>query len=325
MPKHLPDSDFRARRTVLIREDFAYAPKPAPPSSDHIDKATWDSIVTLPDDVAVRTTNYHGTTIRQLHDLWDAWVECFGEKQDCMFPVLLDAGDDFQAATYNALTGFYRLSVAALRSALELTAIGAWAQVCGKRKEFRSWRAGKSPLSFGQACDGLSGATTPLRAHLRATVKDSLFDQRNSTTKAVSPEGYTAAFRSSRIHVPDTPIGDMRESNGPIYVGSAFKHVAWMHFETLGLCFVLLLIARPKERLPEPAVKLFHDVKRVKSRVTRAAFETSVSGCGTVVTNLCRGVISACPALHTQPPAADFPLSPSSRAAATTEPSVKCG
>ena len=60
-----------------------------------------------------------------------------------MFPVMLEAGDDFQAATYTALTGFYRLSVAALRSALELTAIGAWSQVCRKQKEFRSWRSGR--------------------------------------------------------------------------------------------------------------------------------------------------------------------------------------
>ena len=65
----------------------------------------------------------------------------------------------------------------------------------------------------------------------------------------------------------------MRKSNGPIYVKSAFNHVAWMQFETLGLCVVLLLIARPKRRLPQPAIELFRDVKRVKSRVTRAAFE----------------------------------------------------
>ena len=94
MPKLLPLTDVRARRTVLTRRDFGYAPKPASPPSDLIDKATWDSIVnTLPDDVAVRTTNYHGTTIRQLHDLWGAWIECVGEKQDCMSLVMLDAGD----------------------------------------------------------------------------------------------------------------------------------------------------------------------------------------------------------------------------------------
>jgi hypothetical protein len=273
MPSFLPETDFRARRTVLIREDFAYAPKPAPPPSDLIDKATWDSIVTLPDDVAVRSTNYHGTTVRQLHDLWEAWVDCYGEKQDCMFPVLLDAGDDFQAATYNVLTGFYRLSVAALRSALELTTIGTWAQVCGKQKEFRSWRSGKFPLSFGQACDGLCGSTSVLRDHLQATVNDSLFDQKTPPNEggfARRTFGALSEFSHSR---PGYSDGDMRESNGPIYVGSLFNHVAWMQFETLGLCFVLLLIARPKQPLSEPVIELFRDGERLKSRVTRAVFE----------------------------------------------------
>jgi len=273
MPKFLPLTDFRARRTVLTRRDFGYAPKPAPRPSDIIDEATWDSIVRLPDDVAVRTSNYHGTTIKQLDDLWGAWVDCYGEVQDCIFPVMLDAGDDFQAATYSALTGFYRLSVAALRSALELTAIGAWAQVCRKEKEFRSWRAGKSSLSFGQACDGLSGATTPLRGHLRATVNDSLFDQRNSTAEGGFARRIYSGISEFSHSRPGHADSDMRESNGPIYVRSAFNHVAWMQFEALGLCFVLLLIARPKRCLPEHAVELFGDVKRVRSKVTRAAFQ----------------------------------------------------
>jgi hypothetical protein len=72
---------------------------------------------------------------------------------------------------------------------------------------------------------------------------------------------------------PGYSDGDMRESNGPIYVGSAFRHVAWMQFETLGLCFVLLLVARPEQRLPDPAIELFGDPERVKSSVTRASFE----------------------------------------------------
>ena len=273
MPSFLPDSDFRARRTVLTRSDFAYAPKPAPPPSDLIDKGTWNSIVTLPDDVAVRTTNYHGTMIQQLHDLWGAWAECYGEKQDFIFPVMLDAGDDFQAATYNAMTGFYRLSVAALRSALELTAIGAWAQVCGKHTEFSSWRSGKLSLSFGHACDGLYGSTSTLRDHLRATVNDGLFDQKVQGDEGGFARrifGGISNFTHSR---PGHADGDMRESNGPIYVGSAFKHVAWMQFETMGLCFVLLLIARPKQDLPKTVVELFADVNRLQSKVTRAAFE----------------------------------------------------
>lgn len=62
-------------------------------------------------------------------------------------------------------------------------------------------------------------------------------------------------------------------SNGPIYVKSAFDHVSWMQFEAIGLCFVLLLLARPRTKFSPPIHKLFADVKRLKSRVTRAAFE----------------------------------------------------
>jgi hypothetical protein len=280
MPKLLPLTDFRARPNVLTRRDFGYAPKPAPPPSDLIDKATWDSIVTLPDDVAVRTTNYHGTTIRQLHDLWGAWIDCYGDVQDCMFPVMLDAGDDFQAATYTALTGFYRLSVAALRSVLELIGIGAWAQVCGKQKEFRSWRSGKLPLSFGQACDALSSATGVLRAHLQKTVNDNLFDQRNTRDEGGFARRIYSGISEFSHSRPGHADGDIRDSNGPIYVGSAFKHVAWMQFETLGLCFVLVLLARPKQVLPEPAIELLHDMGRMKSRVTRAAFEFLYAAAG---------------------------------------------
>src|SRR5271156_279283 len=84
MPKLLPDDDFRAKRVVLTREDFAYAPKLSSPPSDVICSATWESIVTLPDDVAVRTSNYHGTALRQLNDLWGAWIESPGSTQDSL-------------------------------------------------------------------------------------------------------------------------------------------------------------------------------------------------------------------------------------------------
>ena len=81
------------------------------------------------------------------------------------------------------------------------------------------------------------------------------------------------AFPSSRIHVPDTPIATCARATGRSHVASAFKHVTWMQFETLGFCFVLLRIARPKQCLPEVAVELFDDLNRVRSRVTRAAFQ----------------------------------------------------
>jgi hypothetical protein len=273
MAKRLPDSDFRARRVVLTRGDFAYAPKPEPRPSDIISRSTWESIVTLPDDVAVRTSNHHGNTLKQLDDLWGAWVESYGEVHDCLFSVMLDAGDDFQSATYAALTGFYRLSITALRSALELTTIGTWAQVCGKDAEYREWRTGKATLSFGQACDGLIAQTSILREHLRGIVEDSLFDQRTPTSEAgFARRIYDGVSNFSHAR-PGHSDGDTRSSNGPIYVRSAFDHASWMQFEVIGLCFILFLIARPEAAIPQPALHLFNDVKRLRSRVTRAAFE----------------------------------------------------
>lgn len=278
MPKPLPMTDFRARRIVLTRDDFAYAPNPAPKPSDVIGKPSWQSIVTLPDDVAVRTSNYHGTALRQLNDLWGAWVECFGDDHDFMFSVMLDAGDDFQAALYANLTGFYRLSVTALRSALELSAIGTWAQVCGKKKEFNNWRGGKMPLSFGQACDGLYGATKSLSDHLKQVVDDGLFQQRTQTTEGGFLRRIFEGLSNFTHSRPGYADGDIRTSNGPIYVQSAFNHVSWMEFETIGACFVLLLLSRPKQKLPKPVIELFDDVSRLKSRVTRAAFQFLYAG-----------------------------------------------
>ena len=256
-----------------MRSDFAYAPGRASRASDLIDKPSWQSITTLPDDVAIRTSNYHGTTLRQLDNLWGAWVECFGKPGDCMFPVMLDAGDDFQATTYNALVGYYRLSISALRSALELVTVGTWAELCGKSKEFGDWREGKGIASFGLACDGLISATNNLRVHLKAVVNDSLFDQKTASSEGGFARRIYDGISDFSHSRPGSTDGDMRDSNGPIYVHSAFRHVSWLQFETMGLCFVLLLLARPKTSLPAPALDLFADANRLKSRVIHASFE----------------------------------------------------
>lgn len=273
MPKSLPSKDFRAKRIVLTRSDFAYAPKPVPPASDVVDKPTWQSIVTLPDDVAVRTSNYHGTKLKQLNDLWGAWVESYGSQKDDLFFTMLDAADDFQAATYTVMTGYYRLSITALRSALELTTIGTWAQICGKGAELRQWKNGEKEISFGRACDGLSGATDVLRTHLRTVENDSLFDQKTTVSEGgVARRIYSGVSNFSHSR-PGSTDGDMRRSNGPIYVRSAFEHVAWIQTEIIGFCFVLLLLARPKLKVPLEFKELFEDPTSVRSRVTRAAFE----------------------------------------------------
>ena len=86
MPRSLDPSDFRAVRIVLEPSDFALGDDiPEPPPSDLIDKDTWLSMMTLPDDVAIRTSNYHGTALEKLHDIWGALVETVSvENQDAL-------------------------------------------------------------------------------------------------------------------------------------------------------------------------------------------------------------------------------------------------
>jgi hypothetical protein len=63
------------------------------------------------------------------------------------------------------------------------------------------------------------------------------------------------------------------KSNGPIYVRGAFNHSAWIQTEIIGLLFVISLIARPKTRFNHIVQDLLVDVSKIKSRVTRAAFQ----------------------------------------------------
>ena len=164
-----------------------------------------------------------------------------------------------------------------MRSVLELIAIGCWAEVCGKKKEFRDWRKGKLQLSIGVACDGLIAGAVSLESHLKSTVNDTLFAQKNSAAKGIAMQGGylrrifsgLSEFAHSRPNYNDS---NFRGSNGPIYVKSAFNHVAWIHFETIAIAYVLALIARPKMRILPAFQELFADTKRVRSRVAREAF-----------------------------------------------------
>jgi len=226
----------------------------------------------LPDDVAIRTSNHHGTTLQQLHDLWGAWIESCDGTEDFLSPAMLDAGDDFQASTYAALTGFYRLSVSALRSALEIMTIAAWLKLADRKADYRAWRNGEKTLSFGQACDGLISATAGLHKALRRSVKDSLFDQRTPSAEGGFARRIYGGMSEFAHSKPGYSDGDLRQSNGPIYIRLAFEHVSWIQFETVGLCFVLLLLTRPKAKLPAPLLELFEDTKRLRSRVTRESF-----------------------------------------------------
>jgi len=217
MSKALPLTDFRAVRVVLEPEEFAMGPKTERPPSDIIDKDSWHGIMNLPDDVAIRTSNHNGSTIRDVYALSGAWLESIGEDNDSLSETMIDTIDEFQSITFNSLHGFYRQAIASLRNALELVAVGAYCQTCNKQHEFSKWRKGQIEIPFGSSCDGLDRtvATKSLNSFLIETVNDSITGRKSTN----SPGGWARRLYSELSDYthsrPTFTNADLWASNGP--------------------------------------------------------------------------------------------------------------
>jgi hypothetical protein len=106
-------------------EVFLLASGPRPGPTDLVAEDVWNGIIHLPDDVAITTSNHHGSQLATLYLLWGDLLEAIGDEQDELFAGMLDAVDCFQASTFDSLHGYYRSALSNLRSALELAAIGS--------------------------------------------------------------------------------------------------------------------------------------------------------------------------------------------------------
>jgi hypothetical protein len=261
LPRSLDLSDFRGVRVVLEPSDFALGDDiPEPPPSDLIDKGTWLSLMTLPDDVAIRTSSYHGTAVKKMHDTWGALVQAVAtDNQDALDAALLDAADDFQGAVFNAFCGFYRLSFTSLRSVVKLITIGTDALISGNVSNFEQWRAGQLTITFDAACSGInrSSRLQALRGHLRAKLSDSLFDPKEPTRNG----GWARRLYSALSNYSHSRLGhtdaDARQSNGPIYVPKTFVQTIRMHIEVAAFAFIMVKLARPAFALPEGGEEVF--------------------------------------------------------------------
>jgi hypothetical protein len=143
--------DFRSKRIKLPREVFAYAPGPERDPSDLIDERTWRGVVFLPDDVSVRTSDHHGELLRAAHDVWGHWTGLVLDVQslvvaardDPLALACLVVTDELQASIYAVLTGFYRQSIAGLRSALDAIVAGAYFRALPNPDKFAQWADGQ--------------------------------------------------------------------------------------------------------------------------------------------------------------------------------------
>ena len=154
MPKLLPLKDFRARRRVLTKEDFALPGIDISPQ-DPINRKTWERLTTLPTDVAIQTSDHNGTRLKNLYFLWGAWIEAIaipieGEPYppDMMCAPMLNAAEEFDAALFSLLHGFYRPSIGCARNALELVAIACDSESLKLREQFGAWQDGTKEFGF---------------------------------------------------------------------------------------------------------------------------------------------------------------------------------
>jgi hypothetical protein len=245
MPKDTRSIDFRTTRTSLPDEAFALVSGPRPGPTDLVTEDVWNGIMHLPDDVAITTSNHHGSQLSALYALWGDWIESIGDEQDELFGGMLDAADCFQASTFDLLHGYYRSALANLRSAIELVASGSLGNLSPNDRDYLRWKQQKiGSLPFASCLRKLRGAT-------KAPVRASIF----------KPDGWMnslynklSAYTHSR---PDASDGEMWRSNGPIYVAAAANLVFELQMSTYAACYVLTKIGRPGFALPKISEFLF--------------------------------------------------------------------
>ncbi len=226
--KPLPASDFRAKRLMLEGKDFAVASGRYPGPTNLIQEDTWKSIVALPDDVSIRTSDKYGSQLEQMWEYWGIWgrvvlgVQALSSDptESPTAVAACDAADEFQAATYCALVGYYRVAFSCLRNVLEQMTIAARLAISNDSNCFTDWRNGEDRIGFGWAADTLpkSPVVVALERHLKATTADSLFAQ--------APKGLARRLFVQLSKYTHGAAGftdaDSRESNGPIFVAETF-------------------------------------------------------------------------------------------------------
>lgn len=279
MPRKLPTTDFRAVRVVLEADDFAYAPgDPDPPPTDLVDEKTWGELFWLPDTVAYFTSNDHGRDLRFMSKLW---AECISqlspEIQDEISCGIMSASDEFQAATFNALGGYYRVAIDCLRSALESITITTYCQTRGAKKEFKKWQSGNLEIGFGGACDKLIGAqcTQGLNKLLVARCGMGLFDQRQEGKQGGWVRQLYSGLSDYSHCRPAYQAADMwGGSNGPIYEKEAFKWTYRLWLQTIGTCLILVKLVRPETPMSRMIQSLFNEgcVREICALITAAEF-----------------------------------------------------
>ena len=185
-------------------------------------------------------------------------VDVVDISRNSLKDTMIEATDEFQAATFTALHGFYRQSISCARSALELVAIGSACEACDLSEVFTSWQEGETKIGISWACDRLASLQRmqPLRRHLLSLAGDTLFDQRTPDHS----EGWIRSLYGELSNYghcrPGFGNGDLWNSNGPVYAAPAFRLCCAIICATYAGCYIMAKIANPNLRLPNDAITM---------------------------------------------------------------------
>lgn len=125
----LARGDFRRIRRYLTPRLFAWPdddePQTYPPPSDLIPEERWDHVMTLPTDVALKSSSYEGSAIARLAALESQWIFSWPEVGEAPFmeEVALLADEEFDALVFNALHGYLPTGHSAFYSAVFARAV----------------------------------------------------------------------------------------------------------------------------------------------------------------------------------------------------------
>src|SRR6266540_3797030 len=254
-------ADFRSKRSKLPPEAFAIAPEVEPEPSDLIDEETWTSLVYLPDDVSIRTSDHHGTLLKQANDAWCWWVSLVLDIKS-LVEVPRDSSlslssmlvtDELQASIFAMMTGFYRQSISALRSAIEALVMGVYFHKFPDAEKFKRWADGDlgEQVSFNTA-----------KSRLARTKPFSLFNkQPGEITSLMKQDGWVDFLYSTfsglshgrpfyvnrfgdRIPAMNVELWD--GSNGPIYEPKSVRLWNAYYFDVCLLALLLVGLAEPR-------------------------------------------------------------------------------
>ena len=269
MSKPLPTDDFRAVRIVLEPEDFALTDGVPDVPDDLVDQETWNGIMVLPDDVAIRTSNHKGGWLKELYHQQALWTEyAVGDSGnvDILFEAMLYTMDEIDAATFLNLHGFYRQSIGCLRNTLEIVTVGTYLQIYNLSEDLKLWSEGKKKIPFGTACDHLNNAKSirKLQGHLRTEQGDSFFETINKAPKAGWVRRLYDMLCSYAHSQPDMTNVSMWNSNGPIYVPRAFHQATNLFIDTVMTGYMLVKLARPSCDLPKDIKTWFESFKEAE-------------------------------------------------------------